>query len=537
MASKDNKPAHLRSVGLRVALQIMAALIVAGSVVGWSLSHYRRYDFSRSHKYELSSQSKEMMWFLQSPVRVIVYFSPSSLSPGAELYGDITALLREFQFYAHHYRDLNVERLDPLRDPARAHELQARYKFSGGENVIIVEYNGRSTIIPAPEMGEYDTAPTQYGDRPRLVAFRGEQVLTSALIALIEPASNKKAYFLQGHGEGLPGTPPLQLVGQNLKRQNITVAPLNLAGSPAVPKDAALVVIAGAHFDPTSDEIAVLESYWKSGGHLMILLDPTGETPQLDSFIARSGNIIPRDDRVLRLVNLGGATGILRDVTGEFFAGSEITSRLVGLNILMAGNTRSLAINDQRDKLLAPLSPPIPSPSPTSGTNTATPVMPPSTTNTVNGTTGGSAQGTTRPLIRGIHGFRGCSNYANADGKGITFDPVRDSFFPVIIAAMTDLGGVHDDRVALGASRMVVVGNSEFLKDKYLAETGLDFFSSAINTLIDRTRLTGTTPKTKEFFTLNLDDQQLRFLALWTMVAIPAAAALLAIIVLWRRRS
>ena len=524
MASQDRKPSHLRSVRLRVMLQIAAALILAGSIVGWSLNHYRRYDFSRSHKYELSSQSKEIMWFLKSPVRVIVYFSPSSLSPGAELYGDITALLREFQFYAHHYRDLTVERIDPLRNPARAHELQALYKFSGGENVIILEYNGRSTIIPAPEMGEYDTAPTQYGDRPRLVAFRGEQILTSALIALIEPSSNKKAYFLQGHGEGLPGVPPLQLMGQNLKRQNIMVAPLNLADTASVPKDAALVVIDGAHFDPLPDEMAALKSYWKAEGHLMILLDPTGETPELDAFLAESGNIIARNDRVLRLVNLGGAMGILRDVTGEFFAGSEITSHLVGMNILMTGNTRSLAINDQRDKLL---------PKAIQSTNTE------STTTTVASNTPvtSAVQGSTRPLIRAIHGFQGCSNYANADNKGINFDPARDAFFPVVIAAMTDLGGVHDDRLALGASRMVVVGNSEFLKDKYLAETGLDFFSSAMNTLIDRTRLAGTTPKTKEFFTLNLDEQQIRFLALWTMLAIPMAAALLGIIVLWRRHS
>ena len=524
MSSKDRKPSHLRSVRLRVMLQIAAALIAAGSIVGWSLNHYRRYDFSRSHKYELSNQSKEMMWFLKAPVRVIVYFSPSSLSSGAELYGDITALLREFQFYAHHYRDLAVERIDPLRNPARAHELQARYKFSGGENVIIVEYNGRSTIIPAPEMGEYDTAPTQYGDRPRLVAFRGEQILTSALIALIEPSSNKKAYFLQGHGEGLPGVPPLQLVGQNLKRQNIMVAPLNLAETASVPKDAALVVIDGAHFDPSPDEMAALKSYWKAEGHLMILLDPTGETPELDAFLAESGNIIARNDRVLRLVNLGGAMGILRDVTGEFFAGSEITSHLVGMNILMTGNTRSLAINDQREKLL---------------TKTIQSTNIESTTTTVASNTPVTSvvQGTTRPLIRAIHGFRGCSNYANADNKGITFDPSRDTFFPVIIAAITDLGGVHDDRLALGASRMVVVGNCEFLKDKYLAETGLDFFSSAMNTLIDRTRLAGTTPKTKEFFTLNLDDQQLRLLALWTILVIPMAAALLGIIVLWRRRS
>ena len=479
-------------------IQVLAAMTVAASLLSWSLGHYHRYDFSRSHKFELSNQSKDLMWFINSPAKVIVYFSPSSTATGSELYGDIMALLREYQFKAHHYRDLTVEYLDPVRDPARAREVQAKYKFGGGENVVIVEYAGRSTVIPVPEMGEYDTAPTQYGERPRLVAFRGEQILTSALIGLIEPRSNKKAYFLQGHGELMPGVPPMQLIGQNLKRQNISVYPLNIAGgNTGVPADAAVVVIAGAHFDPSPAELEALRTYWKNNGHLMVLLDPTGETPGLDSFLSTAG-ITPRHDRVLRLVNLGGATGILRDVTGEFFGGSEITGRLVGLNILFAGNTRSLALE----------SPSIP----------------------------GHEAGT-RPLIRAVHGFRGCSNYSNADGKGVTFDPVKDDFFPVIIASMTDLGGVHDDRVSVGASRMVVVGNCDFLKDKFLAGTGLDFFSSAINTLIDRTRLTGTTPKIKEFFTLNLDEQQIRFLGLWTMGAVPLAVALLGGLVLWRRRS
>jgi hypothetical protein len=496
-----SRPVPHKSIRLRVALQVVAAIVVAACVIDWSLGHYRRYDFSRSHKFEVSNQTRQILWSLGSPAKVIVYFSPSSTSTGSELYTDIMALLREYQFLAHGRRDLTLEKVDPLRNPARARDLQAQYRFAGTENVLIVEYGGRSTVIPVPEMGEYDTAPTQYGDRPRLVAFRGEQVLTSAFIGLVNPSSARKVYFLQGHGEGIPGVPPMQIIGQNLKRQNITTAPLNLSSS-GVPADTSLVVIAGAHFDPSPDELTALRDYWKRGGHLLVLLDPTGETPGLDAFLGEEGKISPRNDRVLRLVKLGGAVGILRDVTGEFFASSEITSRLVGLNVLFAGNTRSLAINNQRDPRLKEGDP-----SPT------------------------------RPLIRAIHGFRGCSDFANADGKGVTFDPVKDNFFPVIIAAITDLGGVHDDRVALGASRMVVVGSCDFLKDKFLAGTGLDFLSSAINTLIDRTQLSGTTPKTKEFFTLNLDDLQLQFLAIWSMGAVPLAAAILGIVFLWRRRS
>ena len=184
------------------------------------------------------------------------------------------ALLREYQFLTTKRGNLTVELVDPLRNPARARDLQAQYRFSGGENVIVVEYGGRSTVIPAPEMGEYDTAPTEFGERPRLVAFRGEQVLTSAFIGLAQPSSAKKTYFLQGHGEGLPGVPPMQIIGQNLKRQNITIAPLNLAAATGgIPSDAALVVIAGAHFDLSPDELAALRTYWQTEGHLLVLLD------------------------------------------------------------------------------------------------------------------------------------------------------------------------------------------------------------------------------------------------------------------------
>jgi hypothetical protein len=498
--SRRSSPRALRTVRWRVALQILAALIVTISILTWSLGHYRRFDFSRSHKFELSNQSQETMWNLGSPAKITAYYSPSSLRLGAELSGDILAMLREYQFHAHHYRDLTVDRVDPTRDPARAKELQAKYKFSGEENVLIIDYKDRSTVIPFPEMGEYDTTPTEYGDRPRLIAFRGEQVLTSALIGLVEPSSNKKIYFLQGHGEALPGLPPFQLVGQNLKRQNLTASPLALQPGTSVPSDAALVIIAGAHFDLAPSELESLQTYWKAGGHLFVLLDPTGDTPELDSFLAGIG-IAPRNDRVLRLVNLGSAMGILRDVTGEFVPGSEVTARLVGLNILFLGNTESLALEQNSSETTPP------------------------------------GNGSFRPLIQAVHGFWGCTDYANADGHGVHFDRDHDTPYPAVIAAMADLGGVRDDRVSVGASRAIVVGSSDFLKDKFLAGTGLDFFSSSINTLVDRTRLTGTTPKTKEFFTLNLDTIQLQFLALWTMMVVPLAAALIGGAILWRRRS
>ena len=129
-----------RAIRLRVALQIAAALAVSACVIGWSLDHYRRHDFSRSHKFGLSNQTKQTLSLLGSPARVIVYFSPSSTATGSELHGDIMALLREYQFLSQGQglskgpsrSNLTVERVDPLRNPARARDHLLRSSMIAG---------------------------------------------------------------------------------------------------------------------------------------------------------------------------------------------------------------------------------------------------------------------------------------------------------------------------------------------------------------------------------------------------------------------
>ena len=74
-------PSAHRTIRLRVTRHIVAALLVAASVIAWSTSHYRRYDFSRSHRFELSTQTKQTLALLGSPVSVTVYFSPTSAAP------------------------------------------------------------------------------------------------------------------------------------------------------------------------------------------------------------------------------------------------------------------------------------------------------------------------------------------------------------------------------------------------------------------------------------------------------------------------
>ncbi len=483
-----------RPILWRLALQILSAASLLVGLNILSFRHYRIEDVSHSHRFSLSEQGSVVFMGIKQPAHIIIYCSPTSLQEGAELYDDVTALMEEYKIKAR--ENLIVEYLDPARDLTRAREVQGKYKFNPNENVVIIDYLGHSTIIPMRDLGEYQEVNTQHGSQSRLVAFRGEQVLNGALISLSN-VPLKKIYFLQGHGEMIPGTPPLTIIGRYLQWQNVIPALLNLSSTLEVPPDAGLVVIAGAHNDLSQTEISALQNYWKHSGRLLVLLDPAAETPLLSALLEEAG-IKPRHDRVVRTVTSGFSTTLLYDVTGMFIPGSEFTKQFLNLNILFLGITESLAITspDENHKDLQ-----------------------------------------VRPLIEALYDFFGSSDAAQEEKKEIIFQPERDTSYPLVIAAMADRGALHDDRVAVHAARMVVVGNTDFIKDECIEEVGLDFFSSSINGLIDRISLTGNTAKMQKYFTLNLSAETMNQIALWTLLIIPAIAAFLCLLVLWRRKN
>jgi ABC-type uncharacterized transport system involved in gliding motility auxiliary subunit len=101
---------------------------------------------------------------------------------------------------------------------------------------------------------------------------------------------------------------------------------------------------------------------------------------------------------------------------------------------------------------------------------------------------------------------------------------------------MAERGGVADEKVDVGSARLVVVGNSEFVADGIVTEPNLDFGLNALNWMLDRGHLAGIAPKTVRAFSLNLTDLETGRIALYTLVLIPAVAALAGIVVWWRRR-
>ena len=475
-----------RFVVLRIALQVFFALCLVVVINAFSFHHYSHRDCSRSHRFSLSDQGSVLFAGIKQPAHIIIYFSPTSLTEEATLYDDVKALMQEYQIKGR--ENLIIEYLDPARQLGRAREVQGKYKFNANENVIVIDYLNHSAVIPIKELGEYDNVKTANGEPPRLIAFRGEQVINAALIGL-SGVPLKKVYCLQGHGEPIPGTPPLTIIGRYLERQNITSALLNLSNETDVPADAALLVIDGARVDLSQAEIEALKNYWKHSGRFFILLDPTANTPLLQQMLIETG-ISPCPDRVIR-TSENNPMAVTYDVIGDFIPGSELTKQFLKLNILLPGTTQSLALQTSDEEIQR------------------------------------------RPLIQAAPAFSKATDFADTESNAVPPTKLSD---PIVIAAMADHGALHDDRVAVNASRMVVVGNCDFINDKSIGEVDLDFFSSVLNGLIDRVQLTGNTAKMKAYFTLNLSEEEMKRVALWCIVIIPGLAALLGFICIWRRR-
>lgn len=477
-------------IGFNVLVQLITLFAIVVMLNIFAFNHYERWDISRNHSHTLSEQTLNILDALKKPekkpIDIVVFFSGSP-----DIARDTKNLLDAYVYASG--RKVRVEVINPYLNLTRARELAAKYKLGASENVLIVDNDGRSKLVNASEMGEYEPALSPLNP-PRLKAFTGEQALTSALIELSEPEANK-IYALAGHGEPPIDSDGLSDLRRLIERQNITIEPLNLGEIDAIPADAKMLLLIGPKYDFNGHDLDLLRAYWEKKGRLLALLDPNSPTPSLAGFLAEQG-VTVNDDRVLRTVPIGNVTGVLKEISADFVPGSPITRQLEGVSTLFLGGTQSLTLDEAGVK-----------------------------ENHIRLT----------PLVRASKGFWGERHYDMSAGNNIFFDPKEDTLSPIIAAAV-EKGALSDDRVQLGTSRLIVVGNSSFVDASANAMPSVDFVLGGINWLINREPLIGITPKTVEQFSLNLTQSQISTLSLLVLVVIPGSAALFGFLTWLKRR-
>ncbi|MCL1888348.1 MAG: GldG family protein, partial [Kiritimatiellaeota bacterium] len=171
--------------------------------------------------------------------------------------------------------------VDPVRDLTAAARL---FQAGAPENSLILKTPAARVVLPADDLFE-DPAP---GARGRL--FIGDRAMADALRSLDRP-DEQPLYWLTGHGEGAPDdyTPTgFSDIARELRRNGFPSQTLNLLATPAIPADAAALVIAAPRRAFAPEELALVADHLEKGGRLLFF---AGETPvpENEDFLARWG--------------------------------------------------------------------------------------------------------------------------------------------------------------------------------------------------------------------------------------------------------
>ena len=500
MAEKDHQPRAPRRakigrirIGLNVVVQMVLILFLAAMVNSLAFKHYKRWDLSRDQEYGLSDKTKRFLETLKGKMRITVFFSPNT-----PIASDVQNLLTEYQYAGK--GKIDVEQIDPERSLSRAKELFDKYKVVTDESLLVLDYDGRNKTVKASEMADVDQSGMALGEGPRVAAFKGEQAITSAMIDLVE-GKKKTLGYVTGHKEPPLSAPtsPISLLKQFIENENIKFQELNLLDQPAIPTDVNAVTIVGPQYDFSDREMQVLRDFWDKQGRMLILVDPTANTPRLRAFLDELG-IKVNDDRLMVFVRTGiQELALTRDVQAHFLGDSPITRRLADVRTILVGGTASLTLDPNR-----------------------------------------SRPGNIRlePLIQAEKGYFAETDYNPDNQAKCQADAQKAGDAPLIIAASAEKGGSADARVQVNSSRLVAASNATFVQDNAIMQdqAALDFVSGAVNWLLSREQMIGIAPKIPKPLTFSLDPEGLRRLRWILLVLMPLVPAAIGTVVWWQRR-
>lgn len=465
---------------LGVNLLLMVALWAMVNFIG--MRQYIREDWSRQQLTRLSPRTESVMAQVKEPMKIILLMSQDFRA------GDtLEDLLKE-------YRQVNqrvlVEKVDPDRDIGETEDLRARFAVSQPDQ-LIVSYQGRHLVVPLERMLVMETdEERELGRDPRLVGFRGEQVITSAVLELTR-TERPVVYFLTGHGEkeidNFENVPQgYSSVRERLEADHLNLKTLNLEETQRVPEDADLLVIAGPRTRISQPEIDLLRAYMMTVGRLLVLVDAqedAGLAPFLKEFgIQLSPDVVVDPSRTLRGPDLHVTRYAQHRITDSMQSIRSIFIR--PRSVLPAAQEGAAADRPQYTALAA-----------------------------------STDQG-----------------WANLEPnqEPVTFDEGVDipGAIPIAAAMEWQLSGENRG----GCKRLVVFGDSLFPGNLLNNGGGMLLMQNAVNWLLQQEDLLEIAPKDVNEIRLQLNRKELNQLLLWVAVALPGVVLAFGLVISLRRR-
>lgn len=288
-----------------VSAVLLVASLVAVNYVAWKKN--QSWDLTDKKIYSLAQQTRDTLGGLKQKVEAIAFIPTTHPH-----YDALQGLLDRYR------REAPEKFGYVFKDPKKNPDLAAKYELKEGQTTVV--------LVRGEAQDQSHTS----------LSVVSEEALTNALIKL-NAVGEQKVYFVAGHGEWpLDGTllapdeqgASLTELSTSLRQEGYVTESLNLAGKTEIPRDAALVVVAGARTRLTHPEEALLEKYLDEGGRLLVFAEASADGG-LDKLLGRYG--IQVDEAILADVRF--AVQSPYNLVSLFYGEHEITDMLKKLQL------------------------------------------------------------------------------------------------------------------------------------------------------------------------------------------------------------
>ena len=481
-SARRRRTAHLLAQGFLI-LTLVAGLNFLATRHAW------RIDLSRHSRHSLSAETRSYLKELPAPVTIVVTFTEDADNDDlVQAYRNVRSLLRDY---------VDASAANP-RGPIKVEFINVFRNSTAAERHGVTDPN-RIFVFAGANRREIKLDDLYRIKNEQKVAFTGEQAFTAAILDVTR-TKKQKIYFLIGHGEMDPADPSpdrgLSVLRDELRLRNFEVDVLDLPTERALPPDADLLVCVGTQGRYTPAEQELLRRYLSTqAGRLLLLLKP-GIRHGLDDLLFDWG--VQADDVVVIDPGPDGRsdTGDLVAYPSDsghsavrFLADNKIALRFGASRVVRADPGRSL------DPALSVI-----------------------------------------PLVGASPTAWGERSYRQ------TGAPTRDE---TDLLPPPRLGlGVASERVtpksalpfSVRGGRLAVFGNADWIANQRIAGVNAFLAFAAVNWLVDRDTQLNLPPRPVEKFQLSLSSAQLGRLRLTLLFALPAAAAVVGLLVYWNRR-
>lgn len=470
-----------------IALILAGLLLVMTNYLAYR--YYARWDISSKGYYRLSDKTRSMLAGMDGEIDIVAFFPQDD-----KLFDDIRNLLKAYEYESDRSEKLtlNIQIVDPVRDRAIAMEMAQRYGVRSS-HVIVFEAEGRKKYLNARDIDIMVDGQTA-GKRG---IFRGEEAFSSAILS-VSQATNPIIYFLTGHAEHRItdyGNSGYSDLARAMRRDRMELKPLLLPGYSRIPEDCSALVIAGPDKKISPVEIDLLSDYLNKNGRVLLLIDPAVKVG-LDKLLGEWGVKLATDVVVDPYFTRTG-----RELIVAKYEDHPLTRNLAGVSTTF-----------YLPRSVEPIAA-------TSGTSTIQADKP-------------------RVFVLAGSSEKGWAEMDLSQNPA-RFDAGVDRPGPVPVAVAVEKGPVSGIEVEISPTRMVVIGDSDFVSNGGLKEGGGGneyFFMNVMNWLIERETLMAIPAKAPGILWLDMNRHQRRMTFLAMTVALPAVVALIGLTVWLRRR-